>query len=120
MSLTARHLEENGVSTVVLGSARDIVEHCAVPRFLFVDFPLGNPAGPPFDRPGQALIAREAVSLLETATGPQTTVRAPIEWPGDPDWRSVYNRVDDENRAELAAEGERRRARMAQRPPRKY
>ena len=77
MSLTARHLEANGVPTAVVGSARDIVEYCRVPRFLFVDFPLGNPAGPPFDRAVQLDIAERAVRLLETATGPETTVRAP-------------------------------------------
>ena len=28
MSLLARHLEENAIPTVLIGSARDIVEHC--------------------------------------------------------------------------------------------
>ena len=28
MSLVARHLEEGGISTVIIGSARDVVEHC--------------------------------------------------------------------------------------------
>ena len=44
-ALVARHLEANGVATVVMGCAKDIVEHAAVPRFLFNDFPLGNSAG---------------------------------------------------------------------------
>ena len=35
----------NGIPTVVMGCAKDIVEHCGVPRFLFSDFPLGNAAG---------------------------------------------------------------------------
>jgi len=35
VSLVARHLETNGIPTVVLGCAKDIVEHCGVPRFLF-------------------------------------------------------------------------------------
>ena len=118
MSLVARKLEESGIPTVVLGSAKDIVEHCGVPRFLFVDFPLGNPAGPPFDRAAQARIAEWSVRLLETAAAPNTTIRAPIEWPGDPDWRTVYNRIDDKDPAELLAEGDRRRARMAKRPKR--
>ncbi len=118
MSLVARHLEANGVPTVIVGSARDIVEHCGVPRFLFVDFPLGNPAGAPYDRAGQAIIAEAAVRLLATAAGPMTTVRAPVEWPGDPGWRAVYNRIRPEDRAALLAEGERRRARMAKRPKR--
>ena len=118
MSLTARHLEENGIPTVVLGSGKDIVEHCAVPRFLFVDFPLGNPCGIPDDRDMQLEIARLAAELLEGAEGPETTQRAPFEWNGDPDWRRVYNYVGPENRDELRAEGERRRIRMAKRPKR--
>src|SRR5207248_2345336 len=40
VSLVARHLEAGGISTVVMGCAKDIVEHAAVPRFLFSDFPL--------------------------------------------------------------------------------
>jgi D-proline reductase (dithiol) PrdB len=43
ISLVARHLETNGIPTVIVGSALDVVEHCGVPRFYFTDFPLGNP-----------------------------------------------------------------------------
>lgn len=118
MSLTARHLEENGIPTVVIGSGRDIVEHCAVPRFLFVDFPLGNPCGIPYDQDMQAAIARQAMELLESAGGPQTTVRAPFDWNGNPNWRGVYNYAGPENQEDLRAEGERRRTRMAKRPKR--
>jgi D-proline reductase (dithiol) PrdB len=118
VSLTARHLEENGIPTVVIGSGRDIVEHCAVPRFLFVDFPLGNPCGIPYDQDMQAAIARQAMELLESAGGPQTTVRAPFDWNGNPNWRGVYNYAGPENQEDLRAEGERRRTRMAKRPKR--
>ena len=48
-TLVARHLEANGIPTVVMGCAKDIVEHAAAPRFLFSDFPLGNSAGKPHD-----------------------------------------------------------------------
>ena len=37
MSLVARYLEEAGLPTVIVGSARDVVEHCGVPRFVFTD-----------------------------------------------------------------------------------
>jgi D-proline reductase (dithiol) PrdB len=50
VSLAARHLEENGIATIVVGCAKDIVEYCGVPRFLFSDFPLGNAAGRPRTR----------------------------------------------------------------------
>src|ERR1700733_608666 len=48
-TLVARHLEANGIPTVLMGCAKDIVEHAAAPRFLFSDFPLGNSAGKPHD-----------------------------------------------------------------------
>src|SRR5437588_1310092 len=52
-SLAARALEEAGIATVVMGCAKDIVQHVGVPRLLFSDFPLGNPAGRPKDADSQ-------------------------------------------------------------------
>ena len=69
ISLIARHLEANGISTVVMGCAKDIVEHAAVPRFLFSDFPLGNSAGKPHDSESQAFTLELALELLEHASG---------------------------------------------------
>lgn len=89
MSLVARHLESVGIPTVVVGSARDIVEICAVPRFLFVDYPLGNPCGKPDDVQSQTVILGEALNLLEHAHGPETTVRSSATW-GDHKWRSTF------------------------------
>jgi len=51
VSLVARYLEANGLPTVIVGSALDIVEHCGVPRFLFTDFPR---SAIPVDRRGGA------------------------------------------------------------------
>src|SRR3979490_2189823 len=70
ISLVARHLEANGISTVVMGCAKDIVEHAAVPRFLFSDFPLGNSAGRPHDPGSQAFTLELALRLLESAPRP--------------------------------------------------
>ena len=64
-ALVARHLEANGIPTVVMGCAKDIIEHAAVPRFLFRDFPLGNSAGKPHDAASQALTLELALGLLE-------------------------------------------------------
>lgn len=114
MSLVARYLEAHGLPTVVIGSAKDIVEHCGVPRFLFTDFPLGNPCGHPWDRAMQEQIVRRALDVLATAPGPRTTVKAPFGWKAsDPEWRARYNRVDDDNRERLRAAGDERRKRMA-------
>ncbi len=112
MSLTARHLEANGIPTVILGSARDIVEQAGVPRFVFSDFPLGNPAGMPYDRDMQRGIASMGLRLLETAAFPGTTVQTPYHWPTD-DWRANFMRVDDTMREELLKAGEDRKRRQA-------
>ncbi len=94
MSLVARHLEANGISTVVLGSARDIVEHCGVPRFVFTDFPLGNPCGKPYDVAMQRRIIGMGLDLLESARAPRTTVQTPFVWSEDQSWRDEYMRIE--------------------------
>jgi len=109
VGLVARELENRGIATVVVGSALDIVEHCGVPRYLYTDFPLGNPCGPPWQREVQARIAAAALDLLEEASAPRTTVQAPDVWPGENAWRTGYNHVGPENQAELEATGEARR-----------
>ncbi len=87
VSLAARHLEANGIPTVVFGCARDIVERCGVPRFVFSDFPLGNPTGKPFDVATQSQVVGLGLDLLETATAPGTTVVNPREWSPDHTWK---------------------------------
>jgi hypothetical protein len=109
VSLTARHLEANGMPTVILGSARDIVEHCGVPRFVFSDFPLGNSTGLPFERDMQRRIVELGLELLESARQPRTTLQTPFVWSGDADWRDSFSRVDDTNRERLKRKGAERR-----------
>jgi hypothetical protein len=93
IALVARHLEANGISTVVMGCAKDIVEHAAVPRFLFSDFPLGNSAGKPNDPDSQAFTLELALRLLEAAPAAQTTVQSPLRWSADASWKRDYNNV---------------------------
>src|SRR5262249_44209831 len=83
VSLVARHLEANGIPTIVMGCAKDIVEHAAVPRFLFSDFPLGNSAGKPHDAASQAFTLELGLRVLERAPGPQTAVQSPLRWSAD-------------------------------------
>ena len=114
VSLVARHLEANGVSTAVMGCARDIVEECGVARFVFTDFPLGNPCGKPWDSGMQRSIVGSALTLLERAWMPRTTVQTPFVWDND-GWRDAFMRVDDGNREALIRQGEERRRLQAQR-----
>jgi hypothetical protein len=110
VSLVSRHLEASGIPTVIIGSAKDVVEHCGVARFVFTDFPLGNPCGHPWDVAMQTEIVRLALRVLEEAPGPRTTVLSPFKWKAeDPEWRERYNRVRPEDRERLLALGAARR-----------
>ena len=94
VSLAARHLEENGIATIIMGCAKDIVEHCGVPRFLFSDFPLGNAAGRPKDPASQAFTLELALRVLEFAPAARTTVQSPLRWSADPSWKLDYSNID--------------------------
>ena len=74
-----------------MGCAKDIVEHCGVPRFLWSDFPLGNSAGRPFDVPSQAETLELALRVLETAPAARTTVQSPQRWTNDAEWKKDFN-----------------------------
>ena len=106
MSLVARYLERNGIPTVVMGAAKDIVEHAGVPRFLFSDFPLGNSCGKPHEPDTQRFTLDLALRVLESAPGPRTTVQSPLRWRDDGDWKLDYNNIERMPPEELA----RRRA----------
>jgi hypothetical protein len=106
VSLAARYLEEHGIPTVVMGCAKDIVEYVGVPRFLFSDFPLGNPIGRPHDPESQAVTLELALRVLETAPGPRTTMQNPLRWSDNPDWKLDYSNVARLSPEEIA----RRRA----------
>ena len=93
MSLIANYLEANGIPTVVMGCAKDIVEYCGVPRFLYCDFPLGCPAGRPNDPASQAAALELALSLLENAPAPRTTVQLPERWSDNLDWKLDFFNV---------------------------
>ena len=94
MSLVARHLEANGIPTVIMGCAKDIVEHCGVPRFLFSDFPLGNSAGRPSDAESQRFTLELALRVLETAPAARTTVQSPLRWRDDASWKLDFSNLD--------------------------
>lgn len=106
VSLAAGALERTGIATVVMGCARDIVEHVGVPRLLFSDFPLGNAAGRPHDVASQDTTLELALRLLESATVPRSTLQSPLRWSDNSDWKLDYCNVERLSPQELA----RRRA----------
>jgi glycine/sarcosine/betaine reductase selenoprotein B len=123
ISLVARHLEAGGIPTVIMGCAKDIVEFAAVPRFLFSDFPLGNSAGKPHDRPSRELTLELALRVLETAPAARTTVQSPLRWSDNPDWKLDYSNIerlppDEIARRRAEFDREKEKARGARDTPR--
>jgi glycine/betaine/sarcosine/D-proline reductase family selenoprotein B len=94
VSLAARALEESGIASVIIGCAKDIVEHVGVPRFVFSDFPLGNAAGRPNDQQSQAVTLELALRVLESASAARTTVQSPLRWSDDAGWKLDYCNIE--------------------------
>lgn len=78
-------------------------------RFLFSDFPLGNPCGRPYDAEMQRRIVGTALELLESAILPRTTLQTPFVWSEDASWKERYARVDPESVEKLRRAGDARR-----------
>lgn len=95
---------------MVIGSARDIVTWCGVPRFLYNDLPLGNPLGIPGNREMQRQSVERALALVETAREP-TVAETEFRWSDDDEWKNNYMKVDASNIDKLRKMGEENRQR---------
>lgn len=101
MSLIARHLEANGIATVIMGCARDIVESARPPRFFWSNFPLGNSAGKPNDPASQTKTLRDALALIDTATEPGITRVSDQRWSEDDDWQLDFMNIERLSEADI-------------------
>ena len=55
----------------------------------------------------------DALKLAVNAINPQVEISS-LSWPGNPDWKTVYSRVDDSNQEELMKMGEENRQQRAE------
>lgn len=76
-------MEEAGISTMIVGSARDIMEAVKAPRAVFTDFPLGHNTGKPFDKELQLSILTDTFKALESIEQPGTIIDLPYLWAED-------------------------------------
>lgn len=81
MGLVCRVVEAAGISTVCISTGRDLTEQVKPPRSLFVNFPMGNAFGKPFDQEMQSAVLRAALELAGSATEPGVLVDLPYVWP---------------------------------------
>ena len=89
VSLVARHLEANGIPTMCIGSAIDILEAGRPPRAVFLDYPLGHTAGKAFDEADQDGTVLAALRGLETFTSPGQLETLPNRWDADGAWQQA-------------------------------
>lgn len=90
MSLVARVLEAGGISTVTFTNARDIAASAGNPRQIFLNYPLGNPAGRPHDADNQREVLRAGLKLLEEADKPGIIIDLPYVWSESKEWMEKF------------------------------
>ena len=90
MSLVARVLEAGGISTVTFTNARDIASSAGNPRQIFLNYPLGNPAGRPHDADNQREVLRAGLKLLEEADKPGIIIDLPYVWSESKEWMEKF------------------------------
>jgi D-proline reductase (dithiol) PrdB len=90
VSLVARVLEAGGIATVTYTNARDIAASAGNPRQIFLNYPLGNPAGRPHDPENQRAVLKAGLRLLEEAREPGIIVDLPYVWSGNSDWMKKF------------------------------
>jgi hypothetical protein len=81
VGLAQRVIEASGISTVTLSWIPDLTRAVGVPRLAGIGYPAGRPLGRPHDADGQRAVLRATLELLASATGPDSYVELPLEWP---------------------------------------
>jgi len=81
-------VEEAGIPTLIIGSARDVMEAVKAPRAAYVNFPLGHNIGKPFDNSLQLSILRDAFEALKSIEEPGTIIDLPYKWNEDDSWET--------------------------------
>ena len=84
MGLVQRVLEASGIPTVALSMIPDLTRAVGVPRLAGISYPFGRPLGKPHDAEGQRAVLRAMLELLASASGPDTYVELPFQWPESP------------------------------------
>ena len=73
-------IERDGIPTVALTFSSDVTQRVGTSRALAVRFPYGAPFGNPMNRWLQTRVLREALTLLESATEPNTIQPSAYRW----------------------------------------
>jgi hypothetical protein len=84
VGLVQRVLETSGISTVTLSWIPELTRAVGVPRLAGLSYPMSRPLGRPHDPNGQRAVLNATLELLASASGPDSYVELPFEWPESP------------------------------------
>ena len=76
-------VEEAGIPTVVVSTGRDLSAQVKAPRTVFVNFPMGNPFGRPFDAAQQRAILLDVLHAIERVQEGGALIDLSYEWGED-------------------------------------
>ena len=91
MGVVARILEEEGLSTVIVMTFREVAEIMRLPRAVYVRFPIGLTPGEPGSVTQQRVVIEDALAFLQDAREPGSLQTLPYRW-GREDYRRVSER----------------------------
>ena len=107
MGLIARAIEEAGIPTLSMSSARDITRSAWPARSVYLDYPLGHTAGRPNDPELNASIMRDTLTAFEALTEPGAMSHLSYRWSDNDDWKDkVFAPVDTADSSEQSSEYE--------------
>ena len=92
--LIARHFEADGLPTLIVGSALDILQSGQPPRAKFVNYPLGFESGRFRDKSDQVAVIRQALLGFDRMSEPG------IE-PLDLEWLDGWDMINERERGKL-------------------
>ena len=76
-------IEGQGVPTIVIGTAYDIMSKVGPPRAVFVDHPVGRTFGPPHDRVRNEAVLQRALEELPKFTRANEISNPGFHWSND-------------------------------------
>jgi hypothetical protein len=81
VGLVCRVVEEAGIPTVCVSTGRDLTAQVKPPRSLFLNFPMGNNFGEPFNAEQQTAILSRALELIDEVEVGGLLEDWPESWP---------------------------------------
>lgn len=87
-------IEAQGITTLVIGTVRDIVVCVTPPRAVFVDHPVGRTFGSPGSERQHEQILADALRCLSSFTERGQIIDLPYEWEagGSRHWETLLTR----------------------------